>query len=181
MDLIAEFYLVDRGLRHRLPGFSSLGRLVVLFLARDSWIWRICQLRLRNSCTLNRDSSRPVRRVVSQMPKSKCWCVFNLYIICWELYDVFESRPSSHYFAMFLKSRPSSGLSEYSLFSMENIYLRVLTLPPEVICEVKLDFAEAKLSSKSNAISILNSAYLVNCIWLRHFDLQLHSPESGPP
>ena len=28
--LIAEFYLVDRGLRHRLPGFSSLGRLVVL-------------------------------------------------------------------------------------------------------------------------------------------------------
>jgi hypothetical protein len=30
MDLIAEFYLVDRGLRHRLPGFSSMGRLVVL-------------------------------------------------------------------------------------------------------------------------------------------------------
>jgi hypothetical protein len=28
--LIAEFYLVDRGLRHRLPGFSSLGRLVIL-------------------------------------------------------------------------------------------------------------------------------------------------------
>jgi hypothetical protein len=28
--LIAEFYLVDRGLRHRLPGFSSMGRLVVL-------------------------------------------------------------------------------------------------------------------------------------------------------
>jgi hypothetical protein len=28
--LIAGFYLVDRGLRHRLPGFSSLGRLVVL-------------------------------------------------------------------------------------------------------------------------------------------------------
>jgi hypothetical protein len=28
--LIAEFYLVDRGLRHRLPGFSSLGRLGVL-------------------------------------------------------------------------------------------------------------------------------------------------------
>jgi hypothetical protein len=26
--LIAEFYLVDRGLRHRLPGFSSMGRLV---------------------------------------------------------------------------------------------------------------------------------------------------------
>ena len=25
-DLIAEFYLVDRGLRHRLPGFSSLNR-----------------------------------------------------------------------------------------------------------------------------------------------------------
>jgi hypothetical protein len=25
--LIAEFYLVDRGLRHRLPGFSSLNRL----------------------------------------------------------------------------------------------------------------------------------------------------------
>ena len=24
--LIAEFYLVDRGLRHRLPGFSSLNR-----------------------------------------------------------------------------------------------------------------------------------------------------------
>jgi hypothetical protein len=24
--LIAEFYLVDRGLRHRLPGFSSMGR-----------------------------------------------------------------------------------------------------------------------------------------------------------
>ena len=30
MLLIAEFYLVDRGLRHRLPGFSSLGRLVIL-------------------------------------------------------------------------------------------------------------------------------------------------------
>ena len=29
-SLIAEFYLVDRGLRHRLPGFSSLGRLVIL-------------------------------------------------------------------------------------------------------------------------------------------------------
>ena len=29
-DLIAEFYLVDRGLRHRLPGFSSMGRLVIL-------------------------------------------------------------------------------------------------------------------------------------------------------
>ena len=28
--LVAEFYLVDRGLRHRLPGFSSLGRLDVL-------------------------------------------------------------------------------------------------------------------------------------------------------
>ena len=28
--LIAEFYLVDRGLRHRLPGFSSLDRPVVL-------------------------------------------------------------------------------------------------------------------------------------------------------
>ena len=28
--LIAEFYLVDRGLRHQLPGFSSLGRLVIL-------------------------------------------------------------------------------------------------------------------------------------------------------
>jgi hypothetical protein len=28
--LIAEFYLVDRGLRHRLPGFSSMGRLVIL-------------------------------------------------------------------------------------------------------------------------------------------------------
>jgi hypothetical protein len=28
--LIAEFYLVDRGLRHRLPGFSSLGHLVIL-------------------------------------------------------------------------------------------------------------------------------------------------------
>jgi hypothetical protein len=28
--LIAEFYLVGRGLRHRLPGFSSLGRLGVL-------------------------------------------------------------------------------------------------------------------------------------------------------
>jgi hypothetical protein len=28
--LIAEFYLVERGLRHRLPGFSSLDRLVVL-------------------------------------------------------------------------------------------------------------------------------------------------------
>jgi hypothetical protein len=27
--LIAEFYLVDRGLRHRLPGFSSMGRLIV--------------------------------------------------------------------------------------------------------------------------------------------------------
>ena len=27
-ELIAEFYLVDRGLRHRLPGFSSMGRLV---------------------------------------------------------------------------------------------------------------------------------------------------------
>ena len=25
-SLIAEFYLVDRGLRHRLPGFSSLNR-----------------------------------------------------------------------------------------------------------------------------------------------------------
>ena len=33
-SLIAEFYLVDRGLRHRLLGFSSLGRLrVVLFPA----------------------------------------------------------------------------------------------------------------------------------------------------
>ena len=30
--LIAEFYLVDRGLRHRLPGFSSMGRLVILLL-----------------------------------------------------------------------------------------------------------------------------------------------------
>jgi hypothetical protein len=34
-DMIAQFFdrwilLVDRGLRHRLPGFSSLGRLVVL-------------------------------------------------------------------------------------------------------------------------------------------------------
>jgi hypothetical protein len=29
-SLIAEFYLVDGGLRHRLPGFSSLGRLGVL-------------------------------------------------------------------------------------------------------------------------------------------------------
>jgi hypothetical protein len=29
-SLIAEFYLVDRGLRHRLPGFSSMGRLVIL-------------------------------------------------------------------------------------------------------------------------------------------------------
>jgi hypothetical protein len=28
--LIAGFYSVDRGLRHRLPGFSSLDRLVVL-------------------------------------------------------------------------------------------------------------------------------------------------------
>ena len=28
--LIAGFYLVDRGLRHRLPGFPSLDRLVVL-------------------------------------------------------------------------------------------------------------------------------------------------------
>jgi len=28
--LIAEFYLLGRGLRHRLPGFSSLGRLGVL-------------------------------------------------------------------------------------------------------------------------------------------------------
>ena len=28
--LIANFYSVDRGLRHRLPGFSSLGRLVIL-------------------------------------------------------------------------------------------------------------------------------------------------------
>jgi hypothetical protein len=28
--LIAEFYVVDRGLRHRLPGFPSLDRLVVL-------------------------------------------------------------------------------------------------------------------------------------------------------
>jgi hypothetical protein len=28
--LIAEFYLVDRGLRHRLPGFSSLDRPVVI-------------------------------------------------------------------------------------------------------------------------------------------------------
>jgi hypothetical protein len=28
--LIAEFYLVDRGLRHRLPGSSSLVRLVIL-------------------------------------------------------------------------------------------------------------------------------------------------------
>jgi hypothetical protein len=27
--MIAEFYLVDRGLRHRLPGFSSMGRLVI--------------------------------------------------------------------------------------------------------------------------------------------------------
>jgi hypothetical protein len=27
---IAEFYFVDRGLRHRLPGFSSFGRLVIL-------------------------------------------------------------------------------------------------------------------------------------------------------
>jgi hypothetical protein len=30
LELIAEFYLVDRGLRHRLPGFSSMGRLVIL-------------------------------------------------------------------------------------------------------------------------------------------------------
>ena len=30
VNLIAEFYLVDRGLRHRLPGFSSMGRLVIL-------------------------------------------------------------------------------------------------------------------------------------------------------
>jgi hypothetical protein len=28
--LIAGLYIVDRGLRHRLPGFSSLGRLDVL-------------------------------------------------------------------------------------------------------------------------------------------------------
>ena len=28
--LIAGFYLVDRGLRHRLPGFSSMGLLVIL-------------------------------------------------------------------------------------------------------------------------------------------------------
>jgi hypothetical protein len=28
--LIAGFYLVDRGLRHRLPEFSSMGRLVIL-------------------------------------------------------------------------------------------------------------------------------------------------------
>jgi hypothetical protein len=42
--LIAEFYLVDRGLRHRLPGFSSLGRLGVLpqGLRRFRYQWAHC-------------------------------------------------------------------------------------------------------------------------------------------
>ena len=34
--LIAEFYLVDRGLRHQLPGFSSLDRSVVLTVRKVS-------------------------------------------------------------------------------------------------------------------------------------------------
>jgi hypothetical protein len=41
--LIAEFYLVDRGLRHRLPGFSSMGRLVILpFIVHASCIMFDC-------------------------------------------------------------------------------------------------------------------------------------------
>ena len=34
--LISEFYLVDRGLRHRLPGFSSL---VASFYLVDRGLW----------------------------------------------------------------------------------------------------------------------------------------------
>ena len=51
--LIAEFYLVDRGLRHRLPGFSSLGRLVVLTqgLRRFRCQWSHC-----GSCPTGPDS-----------------------------------------------------------------------------------------------------------------------------
>jgi hypothetical protein len=36
-DHFLLFYLVDRGLRHRLPGFSSMGRLVILPLFYYSW------------------------------------------------------------------------------------------------------------------------------------------------
>ena len=51
--LIAEFYLVDRGLRHRLPGFSSLDRLVVLTqgLRRFRCQWSHC-----GSCPTGPDS-----------------------------------------------------------------------------------------------------------------------------
>jgi hypothetical protein len=40
LNLIAEFYLVDRGLRHRVPGFSSMGRLVSfrVALARKTFL-----------------------------------------------------------------------------------------------------------------------------------------------
>ena len=52
-DLIAEFYLVDRGLRHRLPGFSSLDRPVVLTqgLRRFRCQWSHC-----GSCPTGPDS-----------------------------------------------------------------------------------------------------------------------------
>jgi hypothetical protein len=51
--LIAEFYLVDRGLRHRLPGFSSLDRPVVLTqgLRRFRCQWSHC-----GSCPTGPDS-----------------------------------------------------------------------------------------------------------------------------
>jgi hypothetical protein len=52
--LIAEFYLVDRGLRHRLPGFSSLDRLVVYLADRG------LGHRLPGISSLDRPDSPPV-------------------------------------------------------------------------------------------------------------------------
>jgi hypothetical protein len=53
MPTTTSFYLVDRGLRHRLPGFSSLDRPVVLTqgLRRFRCHWSHC-----GSCSTGPDS-----------------------------------------------------------------------------------------------------------------------------
>ena len=90
--LIAEFYLVDRGLRHRLPGFSSLDRPVVLTqgLRRFRCQWSHC-----GSCPTGPDS-RGAGSVRSEL--------IPIGVGVWSWSPFIQSPPSSERSRLFCRS-----------------------------------------------------------------------------
>ena len=102
--LIAEFYLVARGLRHRLLGFSSLDRLVVLrrVSAGSGTNGHTAVVVLRGGLPVSGVGSIGIVPIVKRERGGECSTVYSLPLSKWKSPHLINSsvRPSVRPFAL---------------------------------------------------------------------------------